>query len=56
MKFYEKIVFTLCTFFLVYLVVILENNDAADFNSEREKTQEDVELEKHEKFLESMIF
>ena len=56
MKFYHKIVFALCTIFLVYLVVILERNDATDFNVEREKTQEDAELEKHEKVLESMKF
>ena len=53
MKFYHKIVFAFCTIFLVYLVVILENNDA-DFYGEREKNQE--EAEKHEKVLKSMIF
>ena len=56
MKFYHKIVFALCTIFLVYLVVILERNDATDFNTERENTEEDAELEKHEKVLESMFF
>ena len=43
----HKIVFALCTIFLVYFVVILEHNDEEDYNSE---------FQKYENVLESIIF
>jgi hypothetical protein len=47
MKFYHKIIFALCTIFLVYLVVILEDNDEEDYNSE---------IQENENVIESIIF